>query len=94
MPNLSSQRTTIQCPHCGSGQFVTRQKATAKRWVFYLSAFAVGLFSIFLGSLTIFIGPVGLLGFVTLLFIPVLSLIGFYGCRKIVNTCSNCKRDF
>jgi hypothetical protein len=94
MSDISPQSNSIQCPSCGSTQFFGREKVTAMRGVLYISAAIVGLFSIFLGALSPLIGPIGLIGFLTLFLVPVLSLIGFYGCREIVNTCSNCKRDF
>jgi hypothetical protein len=64
------------------------------RGIMYLSSIAAALLGFFLVMLTFVIGPIGLLGLFGFILSPILSLNGYYGCRKIVNTCSSCKRDF
>jgi hypothetical protein len=64
------------------------------RPIMYLSSVAVALLGGLLVILTFAIGPIGLLGLFGFILSPILSLTGYYGCRKIVNTCSSCKRDF
>jgi hypothetical protein len=71
---------------CGSTQFFGAKKVTTLGWVLYISAIANLLVS---GLLMFF-----LIGFVTIFLSPVLAIVGFYGCRKHVNTCAKCKRDF
>jgi len=80
------QDVAVRCPHCGSTQFFGRRKITGIGWTLYILA----LVNIPISLLLMFV----LIGFVTIFASPVLALIGFYGCRKLVNTCAKCKRDF
>lgn len=80
------QDVAVRCPHCGSAQFFGRRKITGIGWTLYILA----LVNIPISLLLMFV----LIGFVTIFASPVLALIGFYGCRKLVNTCARCKRDF
>jgi DNA-directed RNA polymerase subunit RPC12/RpoP len=82
----SPQDALVRCPSCGSTQFFGAKKVTTLGWVLYISAIANLLVS---GLLMFF-----LIGFVTIFLSPVLAIVGFYGCRKHVNTCAKCKRDF
>lgn len=55
-------------------------------WVLYIGAVANGFISVLL--MLVFIG------WITIFLTPVLAIIGFYGCRKHVNTCARCKKEF
>jgi len=76
----------VRCPHCGSLQFFGRRKVTPTGWLLYMAA----LGNLFLSFLLMFV----LVGFLTIFLSPVLAIVGFYGCRRHVNTCARCKRDF
>jgi hypothetical protein len=78
--------TLVRCPSCGSTQFFGSKKVTGMGWALYIAA----LVNIPISLLLMFV----LIGFVTIFLTPVLALVGFYGCRKHVNTCAKCKRDF
>lgn len=76
----------IRCPYCGSTQFFGRRKITGLGWFLYISAIlnipvSIVLMFVFIGWLTIFLTPV-------------MAIIGFYACRRHVNTCARCKKDF
>lgn len=87
-PNQSpaAQYTSIQCPYCGSVQFFGGKKVTALGWALYIAA----LVNIPISLLLMFL----LIGFLTIFLTPLLAIVGFYGCRKHVNTCARCKREF
>lgn len=76
----------VRCPGCGSSQFFGSKKVTGLGWFLYISAIG----NIFVSGLLMFVW----IGFLTILLSPVMAIIGFYGCRKHVNTCARCKRNF
>jgi len=82
----AEQDIPVRCPNCGSAQFFGTRRVTTIGWLLYATAIADLLISIPLMYVCI--------GFFTIFFAPVLAMIGFYGCRKLVNTCARCKRDF
>jgi len=55
-------------------------------WVLYIAA----ILNVFVSGLLMFV----LVGFLTIFLSPILAVIGFYACRKFVNTCARCRRDF
>ena len=76
----------VHCPSCSSTQFFGSKKVSGLGWTLYISAIA----NIFISGLLMFV----FIGFLTIFLSPILAMIGFYGCRKHVNTCARCKRDF
>jgi len=82
----TAEDTLVRCPHCGSAQFFGRRKVTPMGWGLYIAAIA----NLLLSFLLMFI----FIGFVTIFLSPILAIVGFYGCRRHVNTCARCKRDF
>jgi hypothetical protein len=97
MSNVSQKNDIlVHCPRCGSTQFAVMQKTTTMRGILFLAAFSSGMLGILLGIILVSIGAFGFLfiSFFMILMIPVMSLYGYYGCKKIVNVCANCRRDF
>ena len=76
----------VRCPYCNSTQFFGSKKVTGMGWFLYISAIA----NLFISGLLMFV----FIGFLTIFASPILAIIGFYGCRKHVNTCAKCKHDF
>jgi|GEM_PF-2697879 len=76
----------VRCPSCGSSQFFGSKKISGLGWTLYISAIA----NLFISGLLMFV----FVGFLTIFLSPILAMVGFYGCRKHVNTCAKCKRDF
>lgn len=84
-PSAPPAEQPVRCPRCGSQQFFGARKVSGWGW-FWLAASTVNLLvSIPLMFLWV--------GFLTALLSPVMGL-GFYFCRRHVNTCARCKRDF
>jgi hypothetical protein len=76
----------VRCPRCGSTQFFGGRRISGFGWVLIIAAMlnmivSIPLMFIFIGFFTIFLSPI-------------LSLIGFYACRKFVNTCARCKCNY
>jgi len=86
LPGTFQAQDLIRCPHCGSTQFFGRRKITGFGWFLYISA----LLNIPVSFLLMFV----LIGWVTIFLTPVMAIIGFYACRRHVNTCARCKKDF
>lgn len=76
----------VHCPACGSTQFFGRRRMTGLGITLYVLGLVVLVASVPLMLVGV--------GFCTIFFAPVLTLIGWYACRKHVNTCANCKREF
>lgn len=76
----------VRCPHCSSTQFYGGKKLTGMGWTLIICA----IVNLFVSFLLMFI----VIGFLTIFLTPVLMLIGFYGCRRVVNTCARCRREF
>lgn len=76
----------LRCPHCGSTQFYGGKRITGTGWLLIVC----GILNLFVSIPLMAV----LIGFLTVVLTPVLILIGFYACRRLVNTCARCKRDF
>jgi len=76
----------VLCPRCGSNQFVCEKKITSTGWI-WVSA---GLVNLIFSLILMFIA----IGWCFIFLTPVCVWIGTYGCRKLVNTCANCKHEW
>ena len=76
----------VKCPFCQSTQFFGSKKVSGLGWTLY----ALGLINLLISIPLMFV----FVGFITVFLTPILTMIGYYGCRKHVNTCARCKRDF
>lgn len=86
-PPMPSAGFAVRCPACGSTQFFGRRRMTKLGVLLYVS----GLIVLFISLPLILAGGAGLC---TIVFAPILCLTGWYACRRHVNTCANCKREF
>jgi len=75
----------ICCPSCGATQFFGGRKTTGWGWFWIISAtlnaiVSIPLMFVMVGWFTIFLSPI----------------MGIFAhmCRRHVNTCARCKRDF
>ena len=84
-PSVEGEKQAIQCPACASPQFFGGRKTSTWGWLWLIGAILNLLVSVPL----MFVG----IGFATVILTP-LMMIGFHVCKRHVNTCARCKKEF
>jgi len=83
---VQSQDKPVQCPFCGCEQFSGDRKVTTLGWTLII----IGLVNLPISFLLMSV----CIGWVTIFLSPPLVLFGRLVCRKHVNSCARCRREW